>query len=409
MCRVRLAPCVAAILVVLLVLEVAGGAAPAAAGASCDGRSATIVGTPQNDLLLGGPAPDVVAALGGHDVVRGRAGDDHLCGGPGRDRVFGGPGDDVLVGGGHADVLFGGPGSDALRGGPGRDACFLGAAGAVSSCAPVVAAAGDIACDPESGAYNGGDGTADECRMRAVSDLLVGTHLSRVLTLGDNQYQDGALWKFQQSYDTSWGRRRDVTRPTPGNHDYRTPDADGYFAYFGDAAGNPSRGYYRFRVGRWQLFALNSNCDAVGGCHGRSRQVRWLRKALRRHPSRCSVAYFHHPRFSSGAHGDDPSVSAFWRTLYRRGADLVLSGHDHDYERFARLRPNGARARNGIREFVVGTGGASLRGFDAPRRGSQVRRSEFGVLFLSLHPRGYTWAFVGEAGDSVDLGRARCR
>jgi len=176
---------------------------------------------------------------------------------------------------------------------------------------PVVAAVGDIACDPANPSYNGGDGTATACRMKATSDLLVGGGWSAVLLLGDNQYEDGALARYQASYDPTWGRVKGLTYPAPGNHEYGTPGAAGYFAYFGAAAGDPARGYYSFDLGAWHLVVLNSNCAAVSGCGPGSAQEQWLAADLAAHPGRCTLAYWHHPRFSSGQHGDDPLSQTF--------------------------------------------------------------------------------------------------
>ncbi|HET6622980.1 MAG TPA: Calx-beta domain-containing protein, partial [Gaiellaceae bacterium] len=198
-----------------------------------------------------------------------------------------------------------------------------------------VAAAGDVACDPESDAFEGGRGDGLECRQRATSDLLVRKRYAAVLALGDLQYEDATRAKFGASYDPSWGRLRSITRPVPGNHEYRTDGADGYFGYFGAAAGDPAKGYYSYDLGGWHLVALNSSCSEVGGCGAGSRQERWLRADLAASSAPCTLAYWHHPRFSSGSHGSDPSYEAFWRALYEAGADVVLVGHDHDYERFA--------------------------------------------------------------------------
>ena len=179
-------------------------------------------------------------------------------------------------------------------------------------------------------------GTGSTCRQLATSNTLVRGHYASVLALGDTQYEDGAYEKFVASYDPSWGRVKSITKPAPGNHEYESPGATGYYRYFGRAAGDPRKGYYSFDVGRWHLIALNSNCSAVGGCGAGSPQEQWLRRDLAAHPAACTLAYWHHPRFSSGLHGSDSTYTAFWQALYDAGADVVLSGHDHDYERFAR-------------------------------------------------------------------------
>jgi calcineurin-like phosphoesterase family protein len=275
----------------------------------------------------------------------------------------------------------------------------------------VIAAAGDIACDPGSPSFQHLEGAADACHMRATANLLTKVDPVVVLTLGDNQYENGTLAKYRRSYDPTWGRLKDRTRPAPGNHEYRTPGAAGYFDYFGAAAGSRSAGWYSFDVGAWHLIALNSECANVGGCGKGSRQERWLRADLAAHPSACTLAYWHKPRFSSGLHGDDPTYTAFWRALYAARADVVLVGHDHDYERFAPQRPDGALdPARGIREFVVGTGGKTHYGFRTIRRNSQVRNTgTFGVLRLALRPGSYDWRFLPEPGKHfTDAGHASC-
>ena len=275
---------------------------------------------------------------------------------------------------------------------------------------PVIAAAGDIACDPFDGSYDGGRGTSSACRQLATSNLLLRGSYTAVLTLGDNQYEDGAYAKYLFSYARSWGRVKRITRPAPGNHEYETRGASGYFRYFGRAAGPPGRGYYSFDLGGWHFVSLNSNCSEIGGCQEGSPEERWLRRDLAAHRTTCTLAYWHHPRFSSGPHGNDESVSGLWHALYDYGADVVLSGHDHDYERFAPQNVAGALDRaQGIREFVVGTGGKSHYGIGSLQPHSQVHDStSFGILALTLKPRSYDWRFVPAVGSFTDRGSARC-
>jgi hypothetical protein len=284
------------------------------------------------------------------------------------------------------------------------------ASGSASVGPPLVAAAGDIACDPLSRSYHRGRGTATECRQLATSELLLGRRYTAVLALGDNQYEDGSYGRYGVSYGPTWGRVKSITRPVPGNHDYDTKDAAGYFRYFGKAAGEPQRGFYSFDVGTWHLVSLNSNCADIGGCDEGSLQERWLRRDLRAHPARCTLAYWHHPRFSSGRHGNHDSVAGLWEALYEHGADVVLAGHDHDYERFAPQDPEGKLDRlRGIREFVVGTGGKSHYQFEADAANSRRRDStSFGILELALRPKGYDWRFVPAVGSFTDRGSARC-
>jgi hypothetical protein len=272
-----------------------------------------------------------------------------------------------------------------------------------------VIAVGDIACDPADTAYNGGAGTATRCRMRATSDLALSLSPVAVLLLGDNQYENGTLAKFQASYDPSWGRLKAITHPIPGNHEYQTAGAAGYFAYFGAAAGDPAKGWSSFDLGGWHLIGLNSNCNAVGGCGAASAQGQWLAADLAANPGVCTLAYWHHPRFSSGPHGDDATTADFWSLLQGAGADLVLTGHDHGYERFAPQSAFGAAGPSGIRQFVVGTGGKNLTSVGTVRANSEVRNyGAFGVLELKLWPDGYDWRFVGVDGSTLDSGRGLC-
>lgn len=276
---------------------------------------------------------------------------------------------------------------------------------------PVIAAAGDIACDPASSLFRSGNGTTSACRQLATSNLLLGSGLAGVLTLGDNQYQGGQLSKFQASYDPSWGRALALTHPAVGNHEYYSPGAAGYYDYFKTAAGDRTNGYYSLDIGAWHLIALNAECSYVGGCGPGSRQEQWLRADLAAHPAACTLAYWHQPRFSSGEHGSDPAYDAFWQALWEAGADVVLNGHDHDYERFAPQSPAGAPdPLTGIRQFVVGTGGATHYSFLTAQPNSEVRNSDtFGVLRLTLHASAFDWEFVPAAGGSFsDSGSSVC-
>jgi hypothetical protein len=275
---------------------------------------------------------------------------------------------------------------------------------------PMIAAAGDIACDPSSTSFNGGNGTSNNCRQKAVSDLFVGKNFTAVLALGDTQYEDGALTKYQLSFDPSWGRSRSIIHPAVGNHEYLTAGASGYYDYFGNAAGDSTKGYYSYDVGVWHLIALNANCSEVGGCGADSAQEQWLQADLAAHPTMCTLAYWHQPRFSSGAHGNDTSYDAFWQDLYAAGVEIVLNGHDHDYERFSPQNPGGVADPNGIQEFVVGTGGQSHSAFINIKPNSVVRNSDtYGILQLTLHATSYDWQFVPEAGKTfTDSGIMNC-
>ena len=288
--------------------------------------------------------------------------------------------------------------------------------GGTSGPDPVIAAAGDISCGP-----NGRTTSGPSCQQMGTSDLLVGKGFAAVLTLGDNQYESGAPADFQNFYDPSWGRVKPLIRPAVGNHEYGTHGAAGYFGYFGSAAGDPGKGYYSYDIGAWHLIALNTNtpgtnaadpsdCGVVS-CKAGSAQEQWLKQDLASHPSACTLVYWHHPRFSSGDHGNAPVTAAFWTDLYAAKVDVVLNGHDHDYERFAPMDPTGAAdPGSGIREFVVGTGGVDFRGFHTPLPTSEARNTTaFGILKLTLHATSYDWEFVPQAGSTfTDRGTGQC-
>ena len=274
-----------------------------------------------------------------------------------------------------------------------------------------IAAAGDIACDPESSAFNGGAGTATECHQLAVSDTILAGAYDAVLPLGDVQYDSGTASEFAGSYVPSWGRLKAITHPAVGNHEYGSPGAAPYFQYFGAAAGEPGKGYYSYDLGSWHLIALNSNCAQIGGCAAGSPQEAWLQADLAAHPVRCTLAYWHHPLFSSGQNGDAESMSTIWGDLYAAGADVVLNGHDHDYERFAPQDAQGGRDdARGIREFVVGTGGKNHMTFRAIEPNSDLHdTSSFGFLDLTLGDGAYAWRFVSDPlGSLADSGSASC-
>jgi len=279
----------------------------------------------------------------------------------------------------------------------------------------VVVAAGDIACDPDSRSFHGGKGTPDWCHMEKTAELAKGEHPTAVLMLGDAQYESGRLDAFQRSYDKSWGTFKQVVHPVVGNHEYHSDAARAYWEYFGQAAGPAGKGYYAFELGGWHLIALNSNCSHVS-CAPGSEQEKGLKSELAAHPHECTLAFWHAPRFSSGLHGDTTAFAAFWHDLYESGADVVLNGHDHDYERFAPQTPGGVRnEERGIREFVVGTGGKNLRGFARSTPFHRNPNSEalqavtFGVLRLDLYPTGYHWKYVAEDAKAFsDEGWGSC-
>jgi hypothetical protein len=262
----------------------------------------------------------------------------------------------------------------------------------------VIVAVGDIAsCS----------GTADEATARLVGGIEGAT----VLTLGDEAYPEGTAEEFDECYKPTWGRFEDRTKPVPGNHEYHTEEAKGYFDYFGKAAGEPGGGYYSYDLGEWHIVALNSNCEEVG-CGASSPQVRWLKADLAKDAKTCTLAYFHYPLFSSGKYRPGiREVKPLWEALYAADTDVVLNGHDHNYQRFAPQDPNGkADPQRGIREFVVGTGGRSHYPVLAPIANSEVYNdATYGVLKLTFHPKAYEWRFLPVGGGTfTDSGSARC-
>jgi len=251
---------------------------------------------------------------------------------------------------------------------------------------PVIAAAGDIACPTAC------------TTTKAVADMLVAGNYTAVLTLGDNQYEDGRLTDFQRSYDPTWGRVKDKTFPTPGNHDYHDPGGADYYAYFGSRAGPAGKGYYSFDIGAWHFLSLNSEANTEA-------QIGWVKADLAANHSRCTLAYWHKPIWTSGNthRRDGDHMKPIWDALAAGAADVVLNGHVHNYERFA--------PRDGIREFIVGTGGrGSHYGFAATAPLSEVRdNSTDGLFRLTLHPAGYDWRFLPVPGGTfTDAGSGAC-
>ena len=240
----------------------------------------------------------------------------------------------------------------------------------------------------------------------AATALLLDGLAGTVFTLGDNAYPKGSDADFRDCYAPSWGRHRSRTFPVPGNHEYETPGAAGYFAYFGSRAGTDDRGYYAYNVGAWRIIALNSEVSVSAG----SAQAAWLEAELATTRSTCTAAYLHRPLVSSGPHGDNPHLIDLFRLLYNAGVELVLSGHDHIYERFERLDPTGRPDPRGFRQFIVGTGGAAWYTPQRVRRGSEVQGAEWGVIRLDLAPGSYRWQFLTVAGGSFhDFGADLCR
>jgi hypothetical protein len=246
----------------------------------------------------------------------------------------------------------------------------------------------------------------DEGTARLIDSLD-----GQVFALGDLAYESGTASEYADCYGPTWGRFRARTHPVPGNHDYVTPNASAYFAYFGGAAGTPGHSWSAWDLNGWRIYDLDSNCESIGGCGEGTAELQWLRTDLAENDEvRCSLAMWHHPRYSSGRHGSDTRTYLFWSALAEGGADIVLTGHDHSYERFAPLDAAGHRDdARGIRSFVVGTGGKDLYEFTTLLPDSEVHDSStFGVLALTLWPDHYEWHFLNSEGSFTDSGSGTC-
>jgi hypothetical protein len=282
---------------------------------------------------------------------------------------------------------------------------------------PVIAAAGDAACSPADPSFNNGQGSGAYCRQKATSDLMLREDLSAVLAIGDLQYERGELANFQASFEPSWGRMKPIMRPVPGNHEYGTPGAAGYFDYFNGPgvqtgqAGDRDKGYYSFDIGSWHVLALNSECDHIGGCGPSSPQVRFIESDLAAHPTACTLAYFHRPHFTSGANDDDGDMKSVWDAAYAGNVDLILNGHEHLYERFGPQTPDGAAdPTRGIRQITIGEGGRSRHAFVGAAPNSEFRDNlTLGIGELTLRDGSYDWRLVGApSGRIADSGSSRC-
>ena len=272
----------------------------------------------------------------------------------------------------------------------------------------VVVAAGDLV-DCAGGAQE---------QTAALAESL---HPDAVLALGDLVYPDATIDEFLDCYAPTWGRLRPLTHPVVGNHEYHTAHAGPYWAYFCGASGPPFRGYSSFRLGPWHAVMLNSNCgqdldvpgsvpDDFGGCGAGSPQARWLEQDLAAHPGECTLVAWHHPRVTSGAADDGGRMTALWRIAQAHGADVVLSGHAHLYDRFGKLDADGRADDTGMRSFVVGAGGHDLaRAVRAPAGREASVDDHHGVLRLELRRASFAWQFLGgDDGAVLDSGEAAC-
>lgn len=283
-----------------------------------------------------------------------------------------------------------------------------------------IIAVSDVACDPGSIYLNTND--PNHCQSKATASLLESLKPDAILAIGDLQYEDGEYDKFMASYDKNWGKYKAKTYPVPGNHEYGVPWASGYFKYFNEdqtsgRAGESGKGYYAVNIGSWNIIALNSNCGKVGGCGEGSAQYDWLKQNLLEtsieRPNSCSLAFWHHPRFTSGRYGADTAQAElsipFWNLLQQYKADVVLNGHDHLYERFAPSNTDGSTNPSGLRQFTSGAGGKSLYKQTAKQPNSEkLIDDRFGVLVLDLLGGAYSWQFVATNGEVLDSGSQSC-
>ena len=256
-----------------------------------------------------------------------------------------------------------------------------------------------------------GSNTSDTRTAQLVQDILLADTTAIAFTLGDNVYPDGSSNWFEACFEPTWGAFKSRTRPTPGNHDYyNNPNGEGYFAYFAENAGPVDRGWYRYDAGAWRVYSLTSECIRGSRCY--YRQYRWLRADLVNDPHQCVLAMWHRPRWSSGEHGSSTRMGPVFRLLYDHGAEIVLSGHDHNYERFVPTDADGNMApTSGITQWVVGTGGAGIRPFSEPPLPATATRdaTAHGVLRLDLYAGGYDWQFLTTSNNPYkDSGSATC-
>lgn len=281
-----------------------------------------------------------------------------------------------------------------------------------------IIAVGDISCDPAS-QYASGANPA-KCQDAKVAASIAKINPEKVLLLGDNQYDNGSLDKYIKAFGKNWGQFTDTILPSPGNHEYITANASGYFDYFNGVglpsgvAGNRNQGFYKTSVGNWSIYSLNSNCKSIGGCEPGSPEYVWLESELAEDKSVCKLAFWHHPIVSSSEHGVQPEETSRMLSIYNlldsNKTTLVLNGHDHVYERFAPQNNQGVATTDGIRQFTVGTGGKDLYKKLSTRFNSEFfDNTNFGYLELSLSAKSYQWRFNNISDSTIDSGSGVCR
>lgn len=274
-----------------------------------------------------------------------------------------------------------------------------------------IVAVGDIVCDPQDSHIASHD--QNYCQDYETAQQVKQMSPDAFLVLGDLQYDDGSSEKFQNTFSKNWGSLKDIMYPAPGNHEYATPQANGYYTYFKGSPQDASKGYYGFMLGDWHIISLDSNCDKIGGCGQDTQQLKWLEEELSNNQAKCTLAFWHHPRFTSGKYMDDPTTKNrsenMWVKLVAHKADVVLNGHDHLYERFAPQTAAGEAAEEGVRQFTVGTGGKSHYDQEGTASNSEkVVDNQYGVLAMDIHPNAYNWKFRTTGGQIIDSGYQQC-
>ena len=244
---------------------------------------------------------------------------------------------------------------------------------------------------------------SERVNVEKTASLVAGME-GLLLLVGDLAYMRGTFQEFKDCFEPAWGRFRNRWRPVPGNHEYESNRASGYLQYFGAAAEPAGRTYYSFRAGDWLILMLDSN-DSVTPA---SDQYAFVTSTLAANGNPCTMAVWHHPLFSSGQNGPNSFMRDIWRLLYDHHADVVITAHDHLYERFGKQDADGRSDARGLRQFIVGTGGAMLYNFQRQEANSQVRQQSHGVLRLRLHTHGYSWEFIDVNGITLDVNSDGC-
>lgn len=274
-----------------------------------------------------------------------------------------------------------------------------------------IVAVGDISCNPGDKHLTNRD--LNYCQDYQTAQLVKLLNPNAILALGDLQYEDGSLENFHNKFAKNWGEFKNKLYPSPGNHEYATAKASGYFGYFNDSPVDISKGYYSFMLGDWNILSLNSNCVEEGGCSTNSNQLKWLTTELANNKTKCTLAFWHHPRFTSGKYVNDNDTKSrsqyFWEVLSKNNADIILNGHDHLYEKFGPQSPTGLSKKDGVRQFTVGTGGKSHYAKSAEAANSEkVIDDQYGVLVIELYPKAYSWKFMSVADKVLDSGQQQC-